>query len=481
MGRIYLFCFLLFSTNAFTQVLTTYQPIHSQPKVQFDYWVYSTHGTNGDTSQYPRIPTNEDEMDDIFNTSNSNTELFEYGKTSSARILDWLDADDLSDIDISLPNSNNYFAIKIQGTFIPTETGNYIFTLEADDASDLFINGTSVIATYMAQPVPALGTNTGNISLDEGKSYTFQARMNQGTGGFGLRMYWKSPSQNSAPTSYKSVHPSNTYYQSWTQNLEELVTKPDMDGTTAEKAAPSAKYIQTAFNNYVDGEYFINLPVVGPTKLYCLLSDSVDGGGWMMAMKSSRGTTFEYDSSHWTSIDTLNPTQSNRSDGDAKFNSMNYFHAKDIMALWPDIPSDYGSSSTGGSVNTSSSYNSWNWLQNNFNNGIRISLIDFFTSADNLFFGDAKNYSGYGSAFSSQKSIRFYGFNYTKFADKSVRWGFGWNENDLNLYPVGNQSSNDVSGGIGMKFNSYSAGDSIGCCQDSTGINSDARVEIYIR
>lgn len=62
-----------------------------------------------------------------------------------------------------------------------------------------------------------------------------------------------------------------------------------------------------------------------------------------------------------------------------------------------------------------------------------------------------------------------------------MRWGFGWNENDSNLYPVGNQSSNDVSGGIGMSFNSYSAGDSIGCCQDSTDINRSARVEIYIR
>ena len=481
MGRVYLFCLLLVCTNAFSQVLTTYQPIHSQPKVQFDYWVYSTHGGNGNISQYPIIPTNKDEMDGLFNTSNSNTELFGYGKTSSARILDWLNAGDLSDIGISLPNSNIYFAIKIQGTFIPTETGNYIFTLVADDASDLLINGTSVIGTYSGQAVPALGTNVGNISLEAGKSYTFQARMQESGGGFGLRMYWKSPSQNSAPTTYTSVHPSNTYYQSWTQNLQELVTTPDLDGSTAEKAAPSAKYIQTAFENYTDGEYFINLPVVGPTKVYCLLDSSLDGGGWMMAMKSSRSTTFNYDSLYWTSKNNLNPTQNNRNDGDAKFNSMNYFHAKDIMALWPDIPSNQGGSSTGGSINTLSSYNNWCWLQNNFNNGIRISLVDFFTQANNLFFGDAKTYSGYGSAFSSQKSIRFYGFNYNIFSGKKVRWGFGWNENDLQLYPNGSQTSNDVSGGIGMSFKSYSAGDSIGCCQDSTGINRSARVEIYIR
>ena len=43
--------------------------------------------------------------------------------------------------------------------------------------------------------------------------------------------------------------------------------------------------------------------------------------------------------------------------------------------------------------------------------------------------------------------------------------------------------SNDVSGGIGMDsgFGSYSAGDRINCCQDTTGINRSARVEIYVR
>jgi len=30
-------------------------------------------------------------------------------------------------------------------------------------------------------------------------------------------------------------------------------------------------------------------------------------------------------------------------------------------------------------------------------------------------------------------------------------------------------------------FGSYSAGDKINCCNDTTGINRSARVEIYIR
>ena len=47
----------------------------------------------------------------------------------------------------------------------------------------------------------------------------------------------------------------------------------------------------------------------------------------------------------------------------------------------------------------------------------------------------------------------------------------------------GAPGSNDVGGGIGMdaQFGSYSAGDMINCCQDTTGINRSARVEVYIR
>jgi hypothetical protein len=89
-------------------------------------------------------------------------------------------------------------------------------------------------------------------------------------------------------------------------------------------------------------------------------------------------------------------------------------------------------------------------------------------------------------AFSSQVDVRFYGFNYTGGSGSNVRWGFGWNENGGGLYPNGNEGSNDVSGGIGMSgvFTTginYSAGDQISCCQNVTGINRSARVEIYIR
>jgi hypothetical protein len=360
------------------------------------------------------------------------------------------------------------------------ETGNYIFTLETDDANDLYINGSQLIGNYAGQAIPALGTHTATMYMTAGKSYSFQIRMQQGAGGYGLRFYWKSPIQNSAPSSYSSVLPANTYFPAWTQNLQELVSEPFMDGSTAAKAAPSARYIKTAFDRNTDTTYWINLPYVGPTQVFCLMNSAVDGGGWMMAMK---GTTFNYSSSYWTAVNTLNPAETNRNNGDAKFNTMNYYYAKDIMALWPDIPWNYNGSSTGGSVNTNGSYNVWCWLQNNFNNGIRITPINFFNQASNLFFGDAKNFAGKGTAFSGQVDVRFYGFNYTGNGTGTNRWGFGWNENGGGLYPNGNQQSNDVFGGIGMAYGNYSAGDRVSCCSEDNyfGINRSARVEIYIR
>ena len=481
MKKVIALIFSIASMGGQAQIMATYQPVQKQPRVQLDYWVMNTHAGNGSSNQYPITAASKVDMDNIFNSTNTNTTVYQTGKTNSAKILDWTSAAELSAIGINVPNNGTYFAFKVQGTFIPQETGIYTFTLEADDASDLIIEGTSVIGTYLGQAVPPLGSHTGTISLTAGKAYAFEARMQQGGGGFGFRLFWKSPTQNSAPSSYSSVLPASTYYQSWTQNLQEIVTTPYMDGSSAAKAAPSAKYIQTAFSNYTDGIYWINVPYVGPTQVYCLLSNAVDGGGWMMAMKATRGTTFPYSSTYWTAVNTLNPAQTNRNDGDAKFDTMNYFYAKDIMALWPDIPWNYGGSSTGGSVNTNGSYYVWCWLQNNFNNGIRITPINFFNSASNLFFGDANNFAGKGTAFSSQVDVRFYGFNYTGNGTGSTRWGFGWNENGGGLYPNGNQASNDVYTGIGMAAASYSAGDYISCCQNVTGINRSARVEIYIR
>jgi hypothetical protein len=247
------------------------------------------------------------------------------------------------------------------------------------------------------------------------------------------------------------------------------------DGLTAATAGISAEQLKIDNGYNTNDVYWIDLPTVGPTQVYCIMDSAVNGGGWMMMMKATRGTTFNWNSSYWTQNNTLNTTQTNRNDGDAKFEVMNRFEAKDMLALWPDI-------GQGGSLSISGY--PWIWLENNFFNGTRIVPITFWSGNDRFFKRDALNFTGWGSPWSTQTDVRFYGFNYRNNGGWArTRWGFGWNENGGGLFPNGDMNSDDVSGGIGMmpNFGSFSAGDRINCCQNRTGINRSARVEVYVR
>jgi hypothetical protein len=255
----------------------------------------------------------------------------------------------------------------------------------------------------------------------------------------------------------------------------------DKDGSTSARAAPSAAAIKELTLTNVNGVYWINLPTVGPRQIFCIMDSSINGGGWMMMLKATRANTFAFLSSYWTTANVLNEAAFNQNDGDAKFEVMNRFAAKDMLALWPDL-------GQGGSI--SAPGYPFIWLQNDFYGGTRIVPITFWNTVDRYFIQDANNFSGIAN-FSRQTDVRFYGFNYRNNQGTGngtrTRWGFGWNENGGGLYPNGNMDSDDVAGGIGMNGvqqntgTKYSAGDVIGCCQNVTGMNRSARVELYVR
>lgn len=239
-------------------------------------------------------------------------------------------------------------------------------------------------------------------------------------------------------------------------------------GSSAATAANSALEIKTATGTNTDGLYWINLPTVGPTQVYCIMDSAMGGGGWMLMMKATAGSTFGFTSSHWTTVTTLNPSDTTKNNADAKFDVMNYFLAKDAMAIWPDL-------NNGGDI-TGKTYGTI-WVENNWYGGTRISPINFFNTVNNYnpngLTPRNTKWNG-GSQFSSQSGNQFYGFNFTSNSSYRVRWGFAWNnETDW--------SSNDVGGGIGMNITGWSAGDYISCCQDVGGFNRSARVEIYVR
>jgi hypothetical protein len=242
-----------------------------------------------------------------------------------------------------------------------------------------------------------------------------------------------------------------------------VLHNPDLpDGSSAALAAPSAMFIKNNFPDSVDGVYWINLPSSGPTPIYCIMNSAVSGGGWMMAMKATRANTFSYDSAYWTQKNTLNPSATNRADGDAKFAVMNEYAANDALALWPDL-------GAGGDI--AGIYSSWVWLEA----GVlgNKALTTFFATQAQMGRNRIRG-TQWAGKFSSQEGYQFYGFNYSSNGSVKVRWGFGWN----NEY---DQDSNDVSGGIGMSVTGWSAGDWIGCCENTAGFNRSARVEIYVR
>lgn len=266
------------------------------------------------------------------------------------------------------------------------------------------------------------------------------------------------------------VTPSKSYGK-W--NIEDNFKARNLpkDGSTPEQAAESAKAILGLNPNAPSGAYWINVPTVGPKLTYCLMEYYYAGGGWMLAMKATRGTTFSYSSSYWTDTAVLNASDVTRNDADAKYDVYNYYEGWDMMAIWPDI-------GAGGSI---PSVNNWIWLETNYPGYLRwwrTSIRQFFGNISaNYKVINGKEYKGWGSGvFSSQGGYTWYGFNYTANGSARVRWGFGWNNE-------ADSASNDVSGGIGMDSNygSYSAGDRINCCQDTTGINRSARVEIWVR
>lgn len=245
----------------------------------------------------------------------------------------------------------------------------------------------------------------------------------------------------------------------WRQSVRKL------DGSTAARAAVSAAAILQVNPSATDGVYWINLPTVGPTQVYCAMgSGFAGGGGWMLAMKATQGTTFNYSSGHWTSTSTLNETaQLNRNDADMKNHVFNYFNASTFMAFFPDL-------NNGGQ--TSGAGSGWHWIQG----GQSTTALNRFQNSGQISGNPRGENMWSGSGFSAQGGFQWYGFNYTGNGSARVRWGFGWNNE-------GDQSSNDVSGGIGMdgNYGSLSAGDRINCCESTRGVNRAARFEIWVR
>ena len=157
--------------------------------------IFRTHFGNGSTSQYAQYPSTRSEMDRLFNTSWSATTLWWSGNINATSSLNFYNYSTLTNAGASVPPNGDYYSTEVTFTMVPLETGTYSFGIASDDGSDLWIGSTSVIEYYGGKGVGPYRYGTYNMVA--GQQYNVIARMQEYSGGDGLVLVWKRPSQSS--------------------------------------------------------------------------------------------------------------------------------------------------------------------------------------------------------------------------------------------------------------------------------------------
>jgi hypothetical protein len=121
---------------------------------------------------------------------------FKNSSNNDKNVLNWDNEADFNTINGTYTFSDN-FLYKAEGIFIPKYTGTYTFTIEGDDAVDLFIGTTNVVNHYGPHGPGTVGTHTGTITLTAGKFYLFRIRLHEVGGGAAVKVFWRKPKETS--------------------------------------------------------------------------------------------------------------------------------------------------------------------------------------------------------------------------------------------------------------------------------------------
>lgn len=179
---------------------------YSQSGVGYvNYTSYKTHNGNGSLNQYSQFANTAAEFDNMLNTANSNTTITHTGEVPLSIMCDG---------STQTPHwYSEYYAIKFEFWFIPTQTGSYSFGINSDDASDISVDGT-IISTYYGGH-GASGYQYGSKNMVAGTKYKIVARYQEYGGGDALFVRWSRPS---APNTY-------SYWNEEVTNINSTPTK----------------------------------------------------------------------------------------------------------------------------------------------------------------------------------------------------------------------------------------------------------------
>ena len=179
---------------------------YSQSGVGYvNYTSYKTHNGNGSTNQYSQFANTAAEFDNMLNTANSNTTITHTGEVPLSIMCDG---------STQTPHwSGDFYAIKFEFWFIPTQTGSYSFGINSDDASDLSVDGTMITTFYGGHSSYAY--QYGSTNMVAGTRYKIVVRYQEYGGGDALYVRWSRPN---APNSY-------SYWNEEVTNINSTPTK----------------------------------------------------------------------------------------------------------------------------------------------------------------------------------------------------------------------------------------------------------------
>ena len=312
--KIHIF-FLFYATTAFAQLVPNYYATleSNRPKGN-KYLYYRLYSSSAST-----FPATAADFETSFATAAnfklagyvalaSNTGNLNTSASNTTNLINFLNQTDLKN---AIGNQSPYsgfggdgFTIVVSGYFIPKQTGTYTFSIEGDDAVDLFINNVNVANHYGDHGPGAIGTHTGTIALIAGKKYVFRARMQEGGGGEVMQLFWKKPSEASSSVWYQdieelsgeevvpnglvlSIDPSNWYvYPKAGTAVTDLKGNATgtIGGNMAYSTIASGTFVSDGNADYIDfGKTPTNFPT-GDISIFVWIRASSLSNGWNIFM-----------------------------------------------------------------------------------------------------------------------------------------------------------------------------------------------------